>query len=124
MSTGRAFTGTEINILCHMLYVFNCNELAKKSLIFFRVPVVAKLASTNLEAFTVRACSSAFQTTVPKFIRLSTAARTCVQLGFSKISKRMFENYQSVVDHLIMAKLEDFQKLIDVMSVLLVLFCA
>ena len=84
----RTLTGMEINILCQTLNVYNYNELAKKFVIFFWVTVLAKLASTNLEAFTVRACSSAFRIAIPKFIRTSVTPCTCEELGFSKISQR------------------------------------
>ena len=73
----------EINILSHMICVYNYNELVKRIVIFFLVPALAKLASTSLET-----CSSAFPTGVPKFIRLSMAPSTCEELSFSKISKR------------------------------------
>ena len=83
----RTFTGIEINILCHMLYVYYYDGLAKKIVIFFWVSVLAKLALENLKAFTVRACTSAFVTANPKFIRTLMAPRTCEELGFSKILK-------------------------------------
>ena len=63
-------------------------NLRKSFVIFFWVTVLAKLASTNLEAFTVRACSSAFRIAIPKFIRTSVTPCTCEEQGFSKISQR------------------------------------
>ena len=106
----RTFKGMEINILCHMFYVYNYKKNPKKFVIFFWVPVLAKLALTNVEAFTVRACSSTFPTPISKFIRTSMAARTCKELGLLKISKRLFDNGQSAVGHLMKGKSGRFAK--------------